>query len=134
MLDLRSGLASVSFARQLDCHDIEAIRLRAFPPTGKRHIRRGRDLSLLFPIDGGGGRCERAGATRFDLDEGNGPTLLDDEVDLTTNRSPATRQDRVTAILQVLGCKLLTGPAERLTGVGQRSISMPSAPSSIGPV
>jgi hypothetical protein len=108
--------------------------VRALPPAYQRGLRRGGDLSLLSPIDSGGGWCERAPATCFDLDEGDGPVLLDDEVDLTTNRLPAARQNRVAAIFQVFGRELLAGSTERLTGVGQRSISMPSAPSSIGPV
>jgi hypothetical protein len=100
---------------------------------GQRRVCRGGDLSLLSPIYGSDGWCERVGTSRFDLDEGNGRILFDDEVDLTTNRSPAACQDRVAVRFQVLGRKLFASPAERLTGVGQRSISMPSAPSSIGP-
>jgi len=133
VLDLRSGVAFPFYARQLYSHDVEAVRLRAVTPTGQRHVGCRRDLSLLSPIDRSRGRCKRVRAAGFDFDEGNRPVLLGDEIDLTTRRSPTSRQNLIAVTLQVFGSKPLAALAERLTGVSQRSISKPSAPSSIGP-
>ncbi len=125
----------------LDADHVEAERTRTVAPTVDGRSGRRGDLPPLAPVDRHDRGDQRSFPSPLDLDQGDDPALLRDDVDLPSRSTPSARQDPVAPALQMGGGKRLAvlpqpgslfGDPGAAARSAQRSISRPSAPRSTG--